>query len=72
MHAADRAPGLPPVTMTCGTAEENLANNIAMRETLRHLGVDVAWGEARQGHTWTCWRDLLDPHLTRLLQKVWT
>jgi enterochelin esterase-like enzyme len=72
VHAADRAPGLPPVTMTCGTAEENLANNIAMRETLRHLGVDVAWGEARQGHTWTCWRDLLDPHLTRLLQKVWT
>ena len=71
VHAADRSPSLPPTTMTCGTAEENLANNIAMRETLRHLGVDVGWGETRQGHTWTCWRDLLDPHLTALLQKVW-
>ncbi len=71
VHAADRAPALPPVTMTCGTAEENLANNVAMREALSRLGVDVAWGEARQGHTWTCWRDLLDPHLTDLLRKVW-
>lgn len=71
VHAAALAPSLPPVAMTCGTAEENLANNIAMRESLSRLGVDVSWGEARQGHTWTCWRDLLDPHLTRLLQKVW-
>lgn len=71
VHSADRAPALPPVAMTCGTAEENLANNIAMREALRHLGLDVTWGEARQGHTWTCWRDTLDPHLTDLLRKVW-
>ena len=72
VHTADQAPTLPPVAMTCGTAEENLANNIAMREALRHLGVEVSWGETRQGHTWTCWRDLLDPHLTQLLQKVWS
>jgi len=72
VHAAEQAPELPPIAMTCGTAEENLANNQAMRETLRRLGADVEWGEARQGHTWTCWRDLLDPHLTRLLQKVWS
>lgn len=72
VHAAAAAPPLPPITMTCGTAEENLANNVAMRETLRHLGVHVEWGEAHQGHTWTCWRDLLDPHLTLLLQKVWS
>ena len=72
MHAAEQAPELPPITMTCGTAEENLANNLAMRDTLRRLGADVEWGETRQGHTWTCWRDLLDPHLTRLLQKVWS
>ena len=73
VHAAGRAPtGLPPVAMTCGTAEENLGNNEAMRADLLRLGVDVTWGEARQGHTWTCWRDLFDPHLTRLLQKVWS
>ena len=40
--------------------------------TCRELGLDVTWGEVRQGHTWTCWRDLLDPHLTDLLRKVWT
>lgn len=71
VHRAHQA-DLPPVAMTCGTAEENLANNVAMRETLRHLGVDVSWGEVRQGHTWTCWRDTLDPNLTDLLRKVWT
>ena len=72
VHAAGRAPaGLPPVAMTCGSAEENLANNQAMRADLRRLGVDVTWGEVRQGHTWTCWRDTLDPHLTALLQRVW-
>ena len=25
----------------------------------------------RDGHTWTCWRDSLDPHLTDLLVRVW-
>ena len=47
--------------MTCGTAEENLANNLAMRDHLRDVGMNVAWGEVRQGHTWTCWRDSLAP-----------
>jgi enterochelin esterase-like enzyme len=73
VHAAGRAPaGFPAVAMTCGTAEENLGNNHAMRADLERLGLDVTWGEVRQGHTWTCWRDLLDPHLTQLLQKVWS
>jgi len=30
-----------------------------------------AWGEIRDGHTWTCWRDTLDPYLTDLLVRVW-
>ena len=59
------------MTLTCGTAEENLANNRLMADHLTATGVDVAWGEVRQGHTWTCWRDLLDPHLTDLLTRVW-
>ena len=63
--------GMPPVVMTCGTAEENLANNRALRDHLLSIGVQVTWGEARQGHTWTCWRDTLDPHLTGLLARVW-
>ena len=50
VHAAGRAPtGFPAVAMTCGSAEENLGNNQAMRADLKRLAVDVTWGEARQG-----------------------
>lgn len=71
LAATTAAPGAPVVAMTCGSAEENLADNLLMRDHLRRTGLDVSWGETRQGHTWTCWRDLLDPHLTDLLRKVW-
>jgi enterochelin esterase family protein len=73
VHAAtEAAPDAPKVAMTCGSAEENLANNRLMLAQLQGVGLDVTWGETRQGHTWTCWRDLLDPHLTALLRKVWS
>ena len=62
---------LPPTVLTCGTAEENLANNRLLLAHLQQLGADVRWGETRQGHTWTNWRDLLHPHLTDLLTDVW-
>ncbi len=72
VHAASQAaPGAPPTTLTCGSAEENLANNVAMRDHLADVGVETGWGEVRDGHTWTCWRDTLDPHLTDLLTRVW-
>jgi enterochelin esterase family protein len=71
LAATTAAPGAPPMTLTCGTAEENLANNRLMADHLAATGVDVAWGEVRQGHTWTCWRDSLDPHLTDLLTRAW-
>ena len=72
VHAATHAaPGAPPMTLTCGTAEENLANNLLMRDHLDAVGVEVGWGDVRDGHTWTCWRDTLDPHLTDLLTRVW-
>jgi enterochelin esterase-like enzyme len=73
LHAAQHAaPGAPPVTLTCGTAEENYANNLAMCDQLQRVGVETAWGERRDGHTWSCWRDTLDPYLTDLLLRVWT
>jgi enterochelin esterase-like enzyme len=59
------------MTLTCGTAEENLADNLAMRDQLGAVGIETAWGEVRDGHTWTCWRDTLDPYLTELLLGVW-
>lgn len=72
VHAATQAaPEAPPTTLTCGTAEENYANNLAMRDQLSRVGVETAWGEVRDGHTWTCWHDTLDPHLTDLLLRVW-
>jgi enterochelin esterase family protein len=72
LHESTGAPvGFPPVAFTCGLAEENLANNRLMHTHLADLDVPVSWGEARQGHTWMCWRDTLDPHLGDLLTKVW-
>ena len=42
-----------------------------MRDHLTAIGVETAWGDIRDGHTWTCWRATLDPHLTALLLRVW-
>jgi enterochelin esterase family protein len=61
-----------PIAMTCGTAEENLANNRATRDALECQGYEVALHENRDAHNWTAWRDSLDPGLTGLLAKVWT
>jgi enterochelin esterase family protein len=72
LAATQAAPDAPAVAMTCGTAEENLANNVLVRDHLISVGLDVTWGEVPQAHTWTCWRDVLDPHLTMLVRKVWT
>jgi enterochelin esterase family protein len=72
VHESTGAPlDFPPVALTCGTAEENLANNRLLHTHLLDLGVTAAWGEVRQGHTWTCWRDSLHPHLADLLDEVW-
>lgn len=72
LAATQAAPEAPAVAMTCGSAEENHANNLLVRDHLSAVGMDVSWGEVRQAHTWTCWRDMLDPHLTDLLRKVWS
>jgi enterochelin esterase family protein len=71
LAAQQAAPGRLEVAMTCGTAEENLANNLALRDHLRRVGLNVSWGEVKQGHTWTCWRDSLHPYLADLLRRVW-
>ena len=49
-----------PVALTCGTGEENLANNRAMAQVLAAQGYPVTFHEVRDGHTWTCFRDGLD------------
>jgi enterochelin esterase family protein len=61
-----------PVGMTCGTVEENLANNQRMRDALVLQGYDVAFAEHRDAHNWIAWRDAFDPHLTDLLLRSWS
>jgi enterochelin esterase-like enzyme len=66
------AGGVPvPVTLTCGSGEENLANNRLMAAALAEQGYDAALHEVPDTHNFTAWRDALDPHLTGLLARVW-
>jgi enterochelin esterase-like enzyme len=60
-----------PVTLTCGLAEENLANNRAVAAALSAQGYDVRLAEVRDAHTWTGWRDAWDPWLAGLLGRAW-
>ncbi len=59
-----------PVSMTCGTIEENLGNNQAMAAALGRLGYPVQFGEVRDVHNYTAWRDAFDPRLVELIQTV--
>jgi enterochelin esterase-like enzyme len=68
--AADHDPAPVPAVLTCGTVEENLANNRAMSGHLRRLGYPVTLVEVRDAHNYTAWRDALHPHLARLVEAV--
>lgn len=59
-----------PVALTCGTSEENRANNHAVAEALTAHGYAAWLAEIRDGHTWTCWRDAFDPNLPALIEAV--
>lgn len=59
-----------PVAITCGTAEENRANNEAVADALTAQGYPAWLAEVRDAHTWTCWRDSFDPHLPALIEAV--
>ncbi|MGH2735159.1 MAG: alpha/beta hydrolase [Actinomycetota bacterium] len=60
-----------PIAMICGTVEENLINNHAMRAALNDQGYEARLDTHRDAHNWVAWRDTFDPHLVRLLQEVW-
>jgi enterochelin esterase-like enzyme len=69
-----RAPPHPepvPVVLTCASAEENVRNNRVMARALASQGYDAALEEVAGQHDFTAWRDALDPHLTRLLRRMW-
>jgi enterochelin esterase family protein len=56
-----------PIAMTCGTVEENLANNRAVAAALQRQGHPVRLHINRDAHNYVAWRDCLFPHLTELL-----
>lgn len=60
-----------PVTMTCGTVEENLGGNVAVAGALQRQGYDAALHVVRDAHHWRAWRDAWDPHLVDLLARSW-
>ena len=60
-----------PVTLTCGSAEENVDNNRAMARALSAQGYPAALHELPDVHNYTAWRDAFEPHLTGLLARAW-
>jgi enterochelin esterase-like enzyme len=67
---ADSAVRPIPVSLTCGTAEENVENNRAVVSALAAQGYDARLVEVRDAHNWTCWRDGFDPALPELIQRL--
>jgi enterochelin esterase-like enzyme len=66
------APAGPVRTaMTCAREEENIHNNRVMARALGEQGYAVTLDETAGGHDWDTWRGALDPHLTRLLARIW-
>ena len=70
ISAADADPAPVPAVLTCGTVEENLANNEAMATQLRRLGYPVTFVRDRDAHNYVAWRDALHPHLATLIEAV--
>jgi enterochelin esterase family protein len=60
-----------PVTMTCGTEEDNIHNNRLVAAALSDQGYPVRLAELPNRHDFESWRDGLHPHLTDLLAAVW-
>ena len=56
------------VTITCGTVEENRANNDEVAAVLADAGWPTTVVHHRDAHTMTSWRDVLHPHLRDLLR----
>jgi enterochelin esterase-like enzyme len=60
-----------PVTLTCGSAEENVHNNRVMARALSAQGYPAELHEVPDMHNYTAWRDAFEPHLTGLLARAW-
>lgn len=70
LHADAAVAALPPVVITCGTHEENAANNTLLTMRLRDVGVPVEHVEVADLHNMTAWRDAWHPVLADLLRRA--
>ncbi|GAA0611776.1 hypothetical protein GCM10009534_53170 [Kribbella sandramycini] len=70
--AATSFPSTPSVALTAGATEENVHNNRVMAAHLAELGLGVEFDETPDMHNFTAWRDVLEPDLTGLLNRVWS
>jgi enterochelin esterase-like enzyme len=68
---AGASPDPVPVTLTCGTEEENVHNNRLMARTLAVQGHRATLHEVPDMHNYTAWRDAFDPPLAALLKRAW-
>jgi enterochelin esterase-like enzyme len=59
-----------PTVLTCGAAEENLANNRRMARVLHRLGYRVRFAVVPGGHDYASWRGAFDPHLPDLVRAA--
>jgi len=67
---AGRAERPIPVTIACGTIEDNFPANAAMFEALTRQGYDARFQPFRDGHNWVAWRDSFHPHLEQLIERA--
>jgi enterochelin esterase-like enzyme len=70
VRATRRTAAAPATVLTCGLAEENLANNREMASALHRQGYPAHLFEVPDAHNFTGWRDAFDPYLTDLLRWV--
>jgi enterochelin esterase family protein len=68
---AGAPPETVPAVLTCGLAEENLANNRQMAATLARQGYAARLIEVPDAHNYVGWRDAFDPALAELLRDLW-
>ena len=59
-----------PIAFTCGTGEENRANNHAVAAALVEQGYPAWVSEVRDAHNWICWRDSFHPHLPAVIEAA--
>ena len=59
-----------PLTMTCGLAEQNLTNNVALAMALAADGWDMRLALHPGGHDWDAWRASVREELPRLRRRA--